>query len=45
MIVIFMNKEKSELNLIYKTTPKWNLKKKILVGVNGTSALLHSWFW
>jgi len=27
MIVIFMNKEKSELNLIYKTTPKWNLKK------------------
>jgi hypothetical protein len=38
MIVIFMNKEKSDLNLIYKTTPKWKLKKKILVGVNGTLA-------
>jgi hypothetical protein len=42
MIDIFMNKEKSELNLNNKTTPKWNLKKQILVGVNGTLALLHS---
>jgi hypothetical protein len=38
MIVIFMIKEKSELNLINKTTTKWNLKKQILVGVNGTLA-------
>lgn len=38
MIVIFMIKEKSELNLINKTTTKWNLKKQIHVGVYGTLA-------
>jgi len=36
MIVIFMNKEKTELNLTNKITPKWNLKKENLVGVTGT---------